>query len=171
MIIWGSTGREIVLDRGQFFCPQCQAKRSYKHLRLARYFTLYFIPLFQTQNLGEYIKCEDCKQTFKKEVLSDGPAYEMIHLVSSILADLKSGTPIPMAQRKLVNAGVEEDTANKLVAAAVGDNRKACAKCNLTFFGTVARCSGCGGPLAQAEGAAADQRITAAPPPPRDLEI
>jgi hypothetical protein len=88
----------------------------------------------------------------------------------SILADLKSGTPIQMAQRKLVNAGVEEDAANKLVAAAAGDDQKTCAKCNLTFWGTLARCSGCGGPLEQAEGATADQRITAVPPP-RSLEV
>jgi hypothetical protein len=147
MIIWGSTSREFELGRGQFYCPECQALRSYKHVRLARYFTLFFIPLFQTENLGENIKCQDCKQTFKKKVLTERPEYAMIHLVASIITALKSGTPIRVAVRKLVNAGVEEERANKLVTAAAGDDLKACPHCNLTFWGTLAHCSRCGGVL------------------------
>jgi hypothetical protein len=164
MIIWGSTGREIEIAAGQFHCPQCQAERSYKHLRLARYFTLYFIPLFETQNLGEYVKCQGCQQTFKKEVLSYKPPSEVERILYSIRADLESGTPIQMALRKLVNAGAKEEVANKLVAAAAGDDRKACPKCHLAFVGTLARCSGCGGVLEPEGSGVANQGITSKPP-------
>lgn len=69
MIIWGSKGKEIKVEEGVFFCPRCQRQSRYIHKRLARYFTLYFIPLFQTKNLAEYIECQSCFTPFKPEVL------------------------------------------------------------------------------------------------------
>ena len=54
MIIWGSKGKQKELAQGKFFCPKCNTIRPYKHKRVSRHFTLYFIPLFETQNLGEF---------------------------------------------------------------------------------------------------------------------
>lgn len=73
IVIWGSRTRIIELGTGYFFCPRCNTKRWYVHKRAARYFTLYFIPLFQTRNLGEYIECGHCNQTYKPEVLNYKP--------------------------------------------------------------------------------------------------
>ena len=69
MIIWGSKVRDIQVGNGHFYCPSCQADRSYAKQRYARYFTLYFIPLFQTDNLGEYIRCGGCRGEYKTSVL------------------------------------------------------------------------------------------------------
>ncbi len=67
MIIWGSRGREIEQASGQFYCPQCESEQRYRHLRLATYFTLYFIPLFETAHHGDYIKCGQCNGQFSQQ--------------------------------------------------------------------------------------------------------
>ena len=73
MLIWGSTGKEVRLAEGQFHCPQCSLEQPYRHVRIARYFTLYFIPLFQTENRGEYIICQACRGAFDLQVLNYRP--------------------------------------------------------------------------------------------------
>lgn len=69
MIIWGSKGREIDAGGGRFFCPQCTADRDYRKLRVARYFTLYFVPLFETAHLGDFVRCLGCRGEFRTGVL------------------------------------------------------------------------------------------------------
>jgi hypothetical protein len=60
MIIWGSKVRESRIGAGTFFCPYCAADRPYTHKRMSRYFTLYFIPLFPTSTLAQYVECGKC---------------------------------------------------------------------------------------------------------------
>src|SRR5436190_10825904 len=74
MIIWGSTVREIVQDSGQFHCPQCGSQQECQVVRIATYFTLYFIPIFETTYHGDGIKCLSCKLLFTPNVLNDTPA-------------------------------------------------------------------------------------------------
>jgi hypothetical protein len=69
MIIWGWTTREIVQGSGQFHCPQCNGQRQYHLVRVATYFTLYFIPLFETQHLGDCLTCQTCQLKFTPNVL------------------------------------------------------------------------------------------------------
>ncbi|HEX8907433.1 MAG TPA: zinc-ribbon domain-containing protein [Longimicrobiaceae bacterium] len=64
MIIWGSTARDRTIASGTFYCPACRARSSYSHQRVSRYFTLYFIPLFPTDTLGEYLRCTRCLGQF-----------------------------------------------------------------------------------------------------------
>jgi hypothetical protein len=148
MIIWGSTGREIVLATGEFYCPQCDSEQAYKHIRVARYFTLYFIPLFPTQNLGEFVRCETCQQAYREEVLDYEPPSDVDRQYALVRADLESGTPIEMAQRKLLNAGMSQEAAAAVTTAAAGQGRKECTKCSLSFVASVLRCSNCGENLA-----------------------
>ena len=72
-IIWGWRGREKELSRGNFFCPECNDYRGYRLVMVNRWFTLYWIPLFKTKELGQYIECESCKSTFNERVLSFDP--------------------------------------------------------------------------------------------------
>jgi hypothetical protein len=74
MIIWGSTGKEKEIAAGRFFCPRCMAQCGYRHIRVSNYFTLYFIPLFPTETLGDYVQCRQCLGQFKPEVLRIPPA-------------------------------------------------------------------------------------------------
>lgn len=69
MIIWGSKGRETTINVGTFYCPGCRSEATFKHVRMDKYFTLYFIPLFRTSSLGEYVMCAGCRGTYKPEIL------------------------------------------------------------------------------------------------------
>jgi hypothetical protein len=69
MIIWGSTVRDTVQSRGDFFCPNCNAARQYEQRRKAKYFTLYFIPAWETETLGDYVKCLGCNQQYDPSIL------------------------------------------------------------------------------------------------------
>jgi hypothetical protein len=75
-VIWGSKGRKVTTDKGQFFCPHCRSLRPYKRKKVAKYFTLYFIPLFATENYGEFVECQACENTYKPEVLEQGPVIQ-----------------------------------------------------------------------------------------------
>ncbi|MBS0267316.1 MAG: zinc ribbon domain-containing protein [Planctomycetes bacterium] len=69
MIIWGSCGKEKVVGQEDFFCPRCRSEAVGDHVRVSRYFTLYFIPLFPISTVGEYIRCDECEGTFEMDVL------------------------------------------------------------------------------------------------------
>lgn len=70
MIIWGWRARDRQIATGIFHCPGCRASGAYTHRQVARYFTLYFIPLFPTATLGEYVRCLRCGGEFKPVVLT-----------------------------------------------------------------------------------------------------
>ncbi len=70
MIIWGSKAKEAQVGTGVFFCPNCLAQSSHSRMRVSRYFTLYFIPLFPTATLGEYVKCGTCGGQFPDVILT-----------------------------------------------------------------------------------------------------
>jgi hypothetical protein len=177
MIIWGSVGRESVVATGEFFCPHCSDTRQYKRVRVSRWFTLYFIPLFPTSTLGEFIRCTECKQDYRLDVLefspTSSPESEPItqgfsvqggyrdHFQDSITArslpdsggnreletlqaELAGGLPLQMATQKLINSGMEEETARNLVQAARGPSQKFCFPCDLSYIDSVKRCSRCG---------------------------
>lgn len=69
MIIFGTRGVKFTKEEGQFFCPQCESERPYRHRSVRRFFTLYFIPVIPLDKLGEYVECRTCKGTFVPEVL------------------------------------------------------------------------------------------------------
>lgn len=70
MIIYGYRNREIVRGTGSFYCSKCAVQRPYKHKKVVRYFTLFFIPLFPLGTLSEYVECGVCGRTYKPEILS-----------------------------------------------------------------------------------------------------
>ena len=69
IIILGTKVRVIERSSGEFYCPNCSTRRPYKLKRYAKYFTLFFIPLFQIKNLGEQVECQKCLVSFKPRVL------------------------------------------------------------------------------------------------------
>jgi hypothetical protein len=73
MIIWGTEARDKQITTGVFHCPACHASSAYSHQRVAQYFTLYFIPLFPTSTLAEYVRCMRCSSEFQPVVLSMSP--------------------------------------------------------------------------------------------------
>ncbi|MGH1367229.1 MAG: TerB family tellurite resistance protein [Maritimibacter sp.] len=72
-IVWGFRGRNKVMSGGNFYCPECGDYRDYKLIAVNRWFTLYWIPLFKTKALGEFVECDSCKSTFNERVLDFDP--------------------------------------------------------------------------------------------------
>ena len=70
MIIWGSKTKTKTVNSGKFFCPNCKDETSYTQIYISKYFTLYFIPLFETEKLGEYVRCDRCNSNYKPEILN-----------------------------------------------------------------------------------------------------
>lgn len=73
MIIFGTRGVKFTLKEGHFTCPQCANKQAFRHRKVRRFFTLYFIPVIPLDNLGEYVECKSCKGTFVPRVLDYNP--------------------------------------------------------------------------------------------------
>ena len=76
VIIFGTRGVTLTADSGTFNCPQCGGNAGYRHRRVRRFFTLYFIPVIPLDKLGEYIECDNCAGTFTEAVLSYDPHAE-----------------------------------------------------------------------------------------------
>ncbi len=72
MIIFGTRGVTYNHEQGQFHCPSC-GPQSFRHKRVRRFFTLYFIPVIPLDLLGEYVECGACRGTYKPEVLQFDP--------------------------------------------------------------------------------------------------
>lgn len=148
MIIWGSSGREVHVGEGQFHCPQCDGTQPFFHKRIARYFTLYFIPLFPIANYGEHIQCGSCGGQYEMDVLNYRPPSQGERMALSLRTDLDSGLPLHMAQQKMISAGLDKETAQKMVEFAAEKPYSYCGKCNFYFRQTVRACTSCGGQLA-----------------------
>ena len=69
LIIWGFRGIVQNIGGGTFHCPAEGADREYFHQKARRWFTLFFIPLFPTSTLGEYVECASCSNTYYPSVL------------------------------------------------------------------------------------------------------
>lgn len=72
-IIWGSRNRERKINNGNFNCPDCGARRQYEHKQVKSWFTLYWIPIFPTGTLAEYIQCNTCSNAYDVGVLEYDP--------------------------------------------------------------------------------------------------
>jgi len=75
MIIYGTTGLTSTKATGTFNCPRC-GTATYQHKVVKQWFTLYFIPLFPTSTVGQYIECRQCKGSYELSVLSYDPDAE-----------------------------------------------------------------------------------------------
>jgi len=151
MIIWGTRGRETEIGTGTFYCPKCDAQKPYTRKKVARYFTLFFIPLFEIQKLGEYLLCAQCNTTFKPEVLNIKALTPEQRHVLTVKRDLASGTPLQMAQIKLVNAGIDTEAAAQIVNQAAPEEIRECDVCDLTYAAGITKCSKCGGQLSMSK--------------------
>lgn len=69
MIIFGTRGVKSTITTGNFGCPQCEQTKPYRHRKVTKFFTLYFIPIIPLGSAGEYVECDSCKGTFIPRVL------------------------------------------------------------------------------------------------------
>ena len=117
MIVWGSKGKTKTIAQGRFFCPSCRTSRPYEHKQVGRYFTLYFIPLFQTKDIGEFVECQVCHMTFKPEIINASRKIEdeirldnkRREILDEISQQLDAGLSIQAIVIGLRNAGIDDD--------------------------------------------------------------
>ncbi|MGA2503153.1 MAG: zinc-ribbon domain-containing protein [Anaerolineales bacterium] len=155
MIIWGSKGKQKTLGQGIFFCPQCSTMRPYHRKKVSKYFTLYFIPLFETKNLGEYIECQWCLTTFRTEVLKYTQSLEQKHeqqlqiqkMIAEISEGLDAGASLQSVASIIKASGGNEEIASAAIYAVTQGKIKGCRKCGVAFKATLSYCSICGTPL------------------------
>jgi ssDNA-binding Zn-finger/Zn-ribbon topoisomerase 1 len=152
MIIYGSAGREVFIGEGQFHCPQCDSPQHFRHNRMARYFTLYFIPLFEISSHGEFVQCSGCSGQFVPDVIHYRPPSAGDRLALALREELGGGMPLHMAVQKLVTAGADQQTAQQMVQAACEGRTAHCPNCNFYYSAAVLACTNCGGQLAQHPG-------------------
>ena len=72
-IIFGFKGVTYKQGEGEFHCPHCGTKRPYKHKRVRRFFSIYFIPLIPMNLMGEFAECGVCARTYDLKVLDYDP--------------------------------------------------------------------------------------------------
>jgi len=152
MIIWGSKGRTKTISTGTFFCPNCRSMCQFKREEVGKYFTLYFIPLFKTKNLGQYIECQVCFMTFKPEVLQVSKQVErdveddrkVVEFINKISDELDSGVPVQAIAGGLVDAGIERKTAAQMVLTASKGATRECSQCGLIYKASILFCPSCG---------------------------
>ena len=74
MIVFGTKGRNIKMDSGEFYCPNCNKKMTYDKNCVQDWFTLYWIPIFPVGSKGnEHIECETCSNTYHLDVIDYQP--------------------------------------------------------------------------------------------------
>jgi len=67
--IIGLTTRTATVDSGMFFCPNEGGNRAYRHLRMRRWFTLFFLPLIPLGQQGELVECQSCGVAYDPDVI------------------------------------------------------------------------------------------------------
>jgi hypothetical protein len=146
MIIFGTKPRMKTIGSGTFYCPRCQTNRQYELKQGKNYFTLYFVPIFPVGDLGELVECQTCHMTFKSDVLKlkpPTPKADLASMLNSVKSNLEGGQSVEYLLRDLVSAGLERDIALNMVKSAIGEQRRQCPNCGLTYAANVNTCSEC----------------------------
>jgi hypothetical protein len=153
MIIFGTKPRMKTIGSGSFYCPRCQTNRQYELKQGKNYFTLYFVPIFPMGDLGEFVECQTCHMTFKSDVLKlkpPTPKADLASMLNAVKSNLEGGQPVEYILRDLVAAGLERDITLNVVKSAIGDQRRQCPNCGLSYTANVNSCSECNTPLTEA---------------------
>jgi rubredoxin len=143
MIIFGARPRTKTIGTGTFFCPHCQTTRDYERKEARPYFTLYFIPLFPIGKPTEFIECTVCQVAYQPEVekVKRAPTTaSLVTHVNNLKANLEDGMSVEYALRDLTGAGIDRDVAVGMIKSAIGDERRTCPTCSLSYAKTIATC-------------------------------
>lgn len=146
LIIFGTKIKTEVVGEGEFFCPSCQTRRKYVHKKGKNYFALYFVALFPIGEMNEFIECQYCGRRYHPEVLKQKfsrPQPDVAKLLNNVKARLENGYPVEYMIRDLTDDGVDLDIARNVVQMAIGDKRKVCPNCELTYAPNILGCSDC----------------------------
>lgn len=143
--ILGARDRTIEVASGYFACPSCGQLRRYTRKRLARYFTLYFLPLFQLEALGEVIQCGACQATFRAEDLERvARLIAESDLLRAMRTELQRGLPLHRLQRRLADDGLDRAEVARLMTQVSHGQQRTCPQCQFSYVASIRYCTNCG---------------------------
>jgi zinc-ribbon family len=155
IILIGSKGKTTSVAHGQFFCPHCLGTQPYERKKVINYFTLYFIPLFPTHQLSEYVTCQVCRSSYPTTVLERSVKPGAQEVVATARAQLEAGHAAQSIVNGLLEAGSSPQDAALAIYAAADRKLSVCNNCRWLYAGNLAYCSNCGLKLVAFEGRAA----------------
>ncbi len=145
IVIFGARDRETVIASGYFLCPACGQLRPYKHKRLARYFAIYFLPIFPLQSLGEMIECQTCQHGYRlEEIRRSTRLITEGDLLRAVSIELQRGLPLHRLQRRLVEDGLDRSEAVRIVHHCIHGRQRTCPRCQFAYLPSVRFCTNCG---------------------------
>lgn len=149
LIIFGTRGRETSEGKGKFYCPNCSVTRDdervYERKKRRNYFSIYFVPLVPLGSGDEYVVCQNCGTAFAPDIVDANftPKRRIAPLaqqLNTLKQRLEEGTPVEYAVADLTAAGLERNVAQENVRQVIGQQRRACPDCGLTYAASVERC-------------------------------
>jgi zinc-ribbon family len=152
LILLGSAGKANTVGTGQFYCPRCQTLRPYAHKKLARYFTLYFVPIFPIEQQGEFIECQVCHTAFDMAVLQPSGPARIALLMQGLDAQLKAGHSVQLLVDHMLQAGASREEAAWAVYSVERGQFARCENCGTMYDRSLAFCSQCGHKLTPFQG-------------------
>ena len=90
-ILFGTKGRAIETDNGEFNCPNCNIKQEYGKKYVQDWFTLFFIPIFPISGKkNDHIECKKCESIYHLDVIDYKPALSNDEMESEYEKALKN---------------------------------------------------------------------------------
>jgi|SRR5688500_13071565 hypothetical protein len=112
-----STTKEEVIFQAYFYCPKCLTQRPYNVKPASIEFTFYYIPLFETKNLDEFVVCQVCKKGFDPDILKHY-SQSLFKLVGAARHELLHSNSPGSLKLKLMSDGLKEEFVDKLLTLA-----------------------------------------------------
>ena len=139
IIIWGSRGLTSTLDKGRFYCPQCEVECNYTLGQVREWFTIYFIPIFPVGSAQRYVECGRCGTGFSEAVLDVRPPTEGDRMMAEVYHEMEQGESMEEAETRLVRMGVDPKEARAIVDEMGGEDTWTCQTCQQNYLRAVRR--------------------------------
>ncbi len=120
-IIFGTRGVKSTIQEGTFLCPQCQDFTPYKHKKVTKFFTLYFIPLIPLGSQGTYVECQHCRNTFIERVLE-------LSRIQAAQSQINERDQNQISEQKVIEPSREESSSNNSGELFLSEKQKAIKK-------------------------------------------
>lgn len=144
MIVIGSTGLIKTVDRGQFYCPQCdEVDLPYHEKTVRRWLTLYWIPVIPMSGHKPFVECDNCGGQFEMDVLEITPPTESERFMNKLFRSMEAGMSLSKAKEKLAEIGMDSKSADGWIETFTKDKSWECTNCREQFVNTVKRCPAC----------------------------
>jgi hypothetical protein len=121
VFLWTQKKTEIrketsIFEMKFFFCPKCDRLAPYKVKPASVDFTFYYLSLFESKTLHEFVVCQVCKKGFDPKVLSPGNQ-SLLKLVGATRYEL-SRFSAEVLRSKLLKDGLKEPLVDTLLTLA-----------------------------------------------------